>query len=84
MPQLTTLDELEQHVTLLASGEESDVPFISFILTSKTNLTAGAKHVPSAPVSWRIGRINALFTHVQQLLTAVDSLGNHAIHPESG
>jgi len=26
MPHLTTLDELKQHVTLLASVEESDAP----------------------------------------------------------
>jgi ethanolamine ammonia-lyase large subunit len=32
----------------------------------------------------RIGRINAHFTNVQQHLTAVDSLGNCAMHPESG
>jgi hypothetical protein len=31
-----------------------------------------------------IGRINALFTPVQQLLTAVASTGNHAMHHESG
>jgi ribose/xylose/arabinose/galactoside ABC-type transport system permease subunit len=28
-----------------------------------------------------IGRINALFTHVQQLLTVVGSLGTPAMHP---
>ena len=27
-----------------------------------------------------IGRINAPFTYVQQLLTAADPLGNHAMH----
>jgi len=32
MPHLTTLDELKQHVTLLASVEESDAPFISCYL----------------------------------------------------
>jgi hypothetical protein len=31
-----------------------------------------------------IGRINAHFSHVQQFWTAVDSLGNRAMHPESG
>ena len=30
-----------------------------------------------------IGRINTHFTHVQQVWTAVDSLGNRAMHPES-
>jgi hypothetical protein len=46
------------------------------------------KPFSAAMACWRIGRINALFTHVQQLLTAVDtavdSLGNPAMHPESG
>ncbi|MGB5298220.1 MAG: hypothetical protein WBN48_05775, partial [Thiogranum sp.] len=32
MPHLITLDELKQHVTLLASVEESDAPFISCYL----------------------------------------------------
>ena len=30
-----------------------------------------------------IGRINTHFTHVQKVWTAVDSLGNRAMHPES-
>ncbi len=29
MTHLTTLDELKQHISLLASVEESDAPFIS-------------------------------------------------------
>ena len=29
MTHLTTLDELKQHITLLASVEETDAPFIS-------------------------------------------------------
>ena len=32
MPQLTTLDELKQHITILASVEETDAPFISCYL----------------------------------------------------
>jgi hypothetical protein len=48
--------------------------------------------IPPVDVTWlgifrhikRIKRINALFTHVQQLLTAVDALGSPAMHPESG
>ena len=42
MTHLTTLDELEQHITLLASVKESDTPFISCYL----NLEDG-------PGSWR-------------------------------
>ncbi len=42
MTNLTTLDELKQHITLLASVEESDAPFISCYL----NLADG-------PASWR-------------------------------
>jgi len=42
MPHLTTLDELEQHVTLLASVEESDAPFISCYL-----------NLEDEPDSWR-------------------------------
>ena len=33
MPQLTTLDELKQHITILASVEETDAPFISCYLS---------------------------------------------------
>ena len=32
MTHMTTLDELKQHITLLASVEESDAPFISCYL----------------------------------------------------
>ena len=32
MTHLTTLDELKQHITLLASVEETDAPFISCYL----------------------------------------------------
>jgi len=42
MSHLTTLDELKQHVTLLASVEESDVPFISCYL-----------NLEDEPDSWR-------------------------------
>jgi len=42
MPHLTTLDELKQHVTLLASVEESDAPFISCYL-----------NLEDKPDSWR-------------------------------
>ena len=42
MPHLTTLDELKQHVTLLASVEESDAPFISCYL-----------NLEDEPDSWR-------------------------------
>lgn len=42
MPHLTTLDELEQHITLLACVEETDAPFVSAYL----NLEDG-------PSSWR-------------------------------
>ena len=42
MPHLTTLDELKQHVTLLASVEESDAPFISCYLNLEVE-----------PDSWR-------------------------------
>ena len=42
MSHLTTLDELKQHVTLLASVEESDAPFISCYL-----------NLEDEPDSWR-------------------------------
>jgi len=42
MSHLTTLDELKQHVTLLASVEESDAPFISCYL-----------NLQDEPDSWR-------------------------------
>jgi hypothetical protein len=42
MPHLTTFDELKQHVTLLASVEESDAPFISCYL-----------NLEDKPDSWR-------------------------------
>ena len=48
MAHLTTLDELHQQITLLASVEESDAPFISVYLNLENGRPAGVKYSTTA------------------------------------